>query len=125
MTKTGDDEFGPVELGEPDRLEPNENTLSHPCRETCSGWKQGYYAGRVDSTRAHQSQTELLRKRVEKLRSALEFYADAINFRSAIFFIKQIDDGKLKGLTYEDPRYSFNKKASKALADDKASEGGV
>ena len=29
--------------------EPNKSGLSHPCKDTCSGWKQGYDEGRRDA----------------------------------------------------------------------------
>ena len=39
--------------------------LSHPCKETCSGWKQGYEEG-----------VQAERDKVDRLKAALEFYAE-------------------------------------------------
>jgi len=61
----------------------------------------------VKSYRAHQSQTELLRKRVEKLSIALE---DALRDLERDYFPEE---------------RSSIRRGRQALADDKASEGGV
>jgi hypothetical protein len=58
---------------------------------------------------------DLLEVKLKMAKEALEFYADAINFRAALSFTKKIDSGALKGATYDDPRYSFNKKAKETL----------
>ena len=31
--------------------EPNKSGLSHPCKDTCSGWKQGFDEGRLSGMR--------------------------------------------------------------------------
>jgi hypothetical protein len=60
--KTGDEELDEVELGEPDRLEPN-------AVDQFLAMQKGVCL----RCEAHQSETELLRKRVEKLENALEY----------------------------------------------------
>ncbi len=54
--------------------------LDHPCKETCSGWKQGYEKGllgevKPNCSEVHKTDTELittLHKRVKELTEALE-----------------------------------------------------
>lgn len=43
--------------------------FDHPCKQTCSGWQQGYERGKFDGTKAI---TELYQPLVE----ALEWYAN-------------------------------------------------
>lgn len=50
----------------------DEIPLDHPCKNTCSGWKQGYERGK-------QEHSALLAEKdaeIARLRAALEFYAD-------------------------------------------------
>ncbi len=55
-------------------------SFDHPCKETCSGWKQGYEKGllgevKPNCSEVHKTDTELittLHKRVKELTEALE-----------------------------------------------------
>jgi len=53
--------------------------LDHPCRDTCSGWKQGYERGAQDLTVAYMSGFEAAKDKYEArekvLVEALRFYA--------------------------------------------------
>jgi len=58
--------------------------LDHPCRDTCSGWKQGYERGAQDLTVAYMSGFEAAKGAYEAreavLVEALRFYADPVNW---------------------------------------------
>lgn len=43
------------------RGEPPENKLSHPCKQTCSGWQQGYECGLSESGRLDKIEETLAR----------------------------------------------------------------
>lgn len=36
--------------------------FSHPCKEACSGWKQGYEAGLTESRKENEALMELLER---------------------------------------------------------------
>jgi hypothetical protein len=50
--------------------------FDHPCRETCSGWKQGYERGQFDL----RVELAAVKKENAALREALEHYADEENW---------------------------------------------
>lgn len=57
--------------------------LDHPCRDTCSGWKQGYERGSKDASTAHNDRVKilidevrLLQKEVSDLEYTLMVYRE-------------------------------------------------
>jgi len=45
--------------------------LDHPCRDTCSGWKQGYERGAQDLTAAYMSGFEAAKDKYEAREAVL------------------------------------------------------
>jgi hypothetical protein len=75
--------------------ELSESDLDHPCRDTCSGWKQGFEKGRASVQKAFEDVNEKLiecnrqlaheRRKSEKLLSALEEIKNFGDFGSSAY----------------------------------------
>jgi hypothetical protein len=59
----------------------NEVHLDHPCKQTCSGWHQGFDMGRDETNKKLEDFAQLQMRVIKQLESALRFYADEKNWK--------------------------------------------
>ena len=86
-------------------MSENNLNLDHPCKQTCSGWRQGYEKGMSE-----------LEQENEALRSALEFYADVNNWDNRCeisSFDDSEDNNKYGGKRAREVLTKFSKSVSK------------